>query len=391
MDLCFINPSKGWRPEIYELAKHLPKNYSMIILQPSNEAEAGKGFYLSENICVKYVPSIFAHLHNSTVTIPIFKKWVEVLFDLVRYDQCDLVHVCDYEYLTSIPPILVRLKCNDIPIVIANDALIGKSYFFGSPVMDLMSQVYTFSMGRWILRKYNKVILLYSTLAEEARALGLPKEKISVIPNGIDVEKMISYQNRLDVESLRRRYGINEDEEVILYVGRLVKVKRVDIVLKVVEKLLNEGLNVKALIVGSGPQRAKLEKSFHSMRHNVVFTGFISEEEKHACYSLANLFILSSLSEGLPTVLLEAASFGLPMVATNTNGVPDIITHGKTGFLANKWNYDQYVIFARRILTDEDLAKKMGEEARKHVERNFSWEIIAKKYESIYESLLNQC
>ena len=141
--------------------------------------------------------------------------------------------------------------------------------------------------------------------------------------------------------------------------------------------------------MGTGPQRTKLEKSFHSIRKNVVFTGFISEEEKWACYSLASLFILPSISEGLPTVLLEAASFGLPIIATNTNGIPDIVIHGKTGFLVDKWDYNQCVNFARYILTNEDLAKKIGENARKHVENNFSWDIITKKYEEIYNSLLS--
>jgi len=386
MNLLFINPSRSQRPEVYGLAENLPKKYDIIILQPSDKAKMHDDFYLRENIFVKHIPSMFMPLSDSVVTIPVFQKWVEELFDTIRLNKVDLIHVCDYEYLTSIFPIFIKRKYGSIPTVIVNDALIGiGNYSFNSLLMDLISSTYTYAFGIKVLKSYDKIIFLYSELAEQAKKLGLPEEKIRIIPNGIDVEKIFDIQKQLNAKSIRKKYGITEDEQVILYVGRLVKVKRVEILIKVIKKLLKKKLKVKGLIVGDGPQRTELEEMAYPMNNHIHFTGYISEEEKFECYNIANMFMLPSVSEGLPTVLLEAASFGLPIIATNIHGIPDIVIHGKTGFLVNRENYDQYAEYAERLIMNQSLTKEMGENAKKHVASNFSWSKVVKKYENVYD------
>ena len=98
MDFCFINPSKGWRPEVYELARHLPRNHNITILQPSDNIKGTSGFSLCENIYVKYAPSTFIPLKDSIITVPNFKKWLKMMPHTVWHDTYDLIHVCDYEY-----------------------------------------------------------------------------------------------------------------------------------------------------------------------------------------------------------------------------------------------------------------------------------------------------
>ncbi|HGE71387.1 TPA: glycosyltransferase family 1 protein [Candidatus Poribacteria bacterium] len=388
MNLCFINPSKSRRPEIYGLAENLPKKkYNITILQPSDKVEIHHDFYLRENIFVKHVPSFFISLSNSVVTVPVFQKWIKELFNIVRLGKADLIHVCDYEYLTSILPIFIKRKCRKIPAIIVNDALIGVgNYSFGSLPMNFLSKIYTYGLGIEVLNNYDKIILLYSELAKQAKRIGIPESKIEVIPNGINVEKIFNIQKRLNTKSIREKYGINEDEKVILYVGRLVKMKRVEIIIRTIKKLLERKLKVKGLIVGDGPQRASLRKMAYPIGTHIKFTGYLSEE-RFECYHIADLFMLPSISEGLPTVLLEAALFGLPIIATNIHGIPDIVIHGKTGFLVSIWNYDQYIEYAEHLLTNQYLAKEIGENARKHVASNFSWNKVVKKYEQVY----NEC
>jgi glycosyltransferase involved in cell wall biosynthesis len=387
MNLVFINPSRSRRPEIYELAIHFSKNYNITILQPSNKADS-EGFYLCKNVYVRYVPSIFIHIHDLAVTIPLFKEWLDIFNELIRKGQCDLVHACDYEYLTSILPVLIKLE-RKIPIVIVNDALIGTNYSFGTSALDIFSRTYTLSFGKFLLKRYDKVVSLFTMLAVRSKKLGLSDERMAVIPNGIDIKKRYTYPTPQNIKSLRKKYSIADDEKVILNVGRLVTVKRVEIVLDVVNNLVKEGFKVKGLIVGSGPQRTNLEKKIEANSSNIIFTGFISEEEKLDCYSIADIFILPSISEGLPTVLLEAASFGIPLIATDTDGNPDIIINGETGFLVPRSNIDQYLDFTRFLLENEHIAKKMGANVKNHVEANFSWNIIAKKYEALFVSLIS--
>jgi glycosyltransferase involved in cell wall biosynthesis len=387
MNICFINPSKSRRPEIYGLAENLPKKYSITILQPSNKVKMHYDFYLRENIFVKHVPSFFIPLSDSVVTIPIFQKWMKELFNIIRLSKADLIHVCDYEYLTSILPIFIKRRYRNISVIIANDALIGSgNYSFGSLPMNFLSKIYTYSLGIGVLNNYDKIIFLYSELAEQAKRIGMPEAKIRIIPNGIDVEEIFGIQKQLNTKRIREKYGINENEKVILYVGRLVKMKRVEIIIKVIKKLLEKKLRVKGLIVGDGPQRAKLEKMAYPIGNHIKFTGYLLEE-RFECYHIADLFILPSISEGLPTVLLEAALFGIPIIATNIHGVPDIVIHGRTGFLVSRWNYDQYTEYAEYLLTNQNLAREIGENARKHVASNFSWNEVVKKYEKVY----NEC
>ncbi|MGB9614665.1 MAG: glycosyltransferase family 4 protein, partial [Fervidobacterium sp.] len=346
--------------------------------------------WLAENIRIKYVSSVFVPLSDSIVVVPLLNKWIKQLSNLIRSEACDLIHVCDYEYLTSIPPIITKDKYK-IPIIIVNDAIIG-IYSFGTPSMDFLAKVYTYTLGIKILSSYDKVVFLYSNLAKQAKKLGLSSEKTEIIPNGIDINEINNYVKVLEPEKIKEKYGIKKDKKVILYVGRLVKVKRVEIIIYIIRELLNRNLNVVGLIVGDGPQRFNLEKKakFLGLKHSIIFTGYLKEEEKYECYSIADLFILPSISEGLPTVLLEAASFGLPIVATNTGGVTDIVIHGKTGFLVNSWDYDQYAKYAGLLLIEQDLARKVGENARKHVEKNFSWDKVVKKYEKVYSEALEE-
>lgn len=389
MNLCFINPSEMQRPEIYGLAKHLPKKYNIIILQPSNKIGASRGSHLHENIYVKYVPSLFMSFCNSEITIPLFHSWLKELVTIVKKKKCDLIHVCDYEYLTSMLPLLV--KQINVPTLIVNDALIGiKGYSFGSPIVDWLSRIYTSTIGKKVLKKYDKVVVLYSKLAEEVHKLGVPDEKVAVIPNGIDVDKIDRYSKNVNISHVRRKYGLRDDERVILYVGRLVRVKRVHIVIEMINRLLENDYAIKALIVGDGPLRSELENLASSARSNVVFTGFLYGKEKYDCYAIADLFMLPSLSEGLPTVLLEAAAMGLPSIATNVNGVPDIVVRNKTGFLVDDSDISSFTEYATTLFEQEKLAKEMGKNAREHVEKNFSWSIITEKYEEIYESLANR-
>jgi len=118
-----------------------------------------------------------------------------------------------------------------------------------------------------------------------------------------------------------------------------------------------------------------------------VFTGALFGREKYECYGAVDLFMLPSLCEGLPTVLLEASAMGIPIVATSVGGIPDIVVHGKTGFLVDKLSVELYARYAANLLEHKDLAEKIGKNAREHVKTNFLWSTVAEKYERIFEKL----
>jgi glycosyltransferase involved in cell wall biosynthesis len=387
--ICFINPTKLPKAEIYDLANHLPrKKFDVVILQPKAVAptqSSEERLFSSEgrnNFEVIGFPCLFVPGINYTV--PLFRKQLKIVLSLLEEKKFDIIQVADYFYMTSVLPALIKRR-HDIPIILTVNALPGYSWYFGDIGVDLVAKIYTHSIGRFILNSYDRVIPLYRKISEEVGMLGVPREKISVIPNGVDFEK---FDGNRDGDELRNELLIKDDEKVLLFVGRLVKVKRVNILVKVTERLLKEGFNVKTVIVGDGPMRKYYEKLSRSLGDNVLFTGYVPKKRLLTFYYMADIFILPSLSEGLPAVLLEASAAGRPCVASCVNGVPDIIEHWKTGFLTRNSSASAYYHFAKILLTDEDVSERMGKNAREHVRKNFDWNTIVKKYMDIYSKIL---
>ena len=388
MRLCFISPSDSPRTVVNELALKLvtKRNYEVTILQPTNNRRlVGKTYpeTAHKRIEIIYFPSFF--LPKTDYVIPYFHKENKVIYKLLSESQCEVIQACDYDYLTSIAPIFIKRKCN-LPIVLTTDALPGYSWSYGDVIVDVAAKLYTYSIGRWILKGYDAVILLYKALADEAKSLGVPQEKIHVIPNGIDFQ---DFRKNTDVNGLRAKFSIQDDERILLYVGRLSDIKRLEILIALTKKLLRDGLKVKTVIVGEGYSRKDLERLSSSIKRNVVFAGYVPHDQIYKYYFMTDVFVLPSLSEGLPTVLLEASAAGKPSVASHVNGVPDIVIHGETGFLVDKSDINSYVRYVKLLLADENLLRNMGKKAAEFVKENFNWNTVVDKYDGIYRRIVN--
>jgi len=388
LKLCFINPTRQRRAVVYELAKQLAryKKYEITILQPSKRGELRAGTHLPQtnNIDIVYFPAFF--FSSVSYNIPFLNREVKVLHRLLLEKGCDIIQACDYDYLSSIAPILIKRK-HRIPIVLTNDAFPGYSWFYGNSLIDASAKLYTYGIGKWILNSYDRVILLYTKALKEIEKFGVPTERVCAIPNGIDTEY---FKLDLDASFLRAKFSIERNEKVLLFVGRLVTVKRVDILIMLTKSLIKEGFKIKTVIVGDGPQRKYYEGLSTSIKKHVVFVGHIPKSQVSRYYLLADIFILPSLSEGLPTVLLEASAAGKPCVATDVNGVSDIIVDGRTGYLVQKSDVGGFKRYVKMLLENEGVLKRFGSNAAKFVKENFSWSVIVDKYEKVYQEILSQ-
>lgn len=386
MNLCFINPHEGQRTVVHELAKHLKgRDHEITIVQPARVSKLGDRSYSQwiDGLEVIFFPAFF--LPSISYNIPFLHKEIKVLVRLFHDRKYDIIQACDYDYLTSIAPIIVRRTCK-VPIILTSDALPGYSWFYGDRLVDAIAKMYTFSVGKKILNSYDKVILLYNRALEEVEKFGVSKERACVIPNGVNVE---NFSRNSGVDELRANLSLETDEKVLLFVGRLAKVKRVEILIALTKSLIDEGFKLKTLLVGNGPDRKLYEKVARPIGGNVAFIGRVRRTEVAKYYSVADVFVLPSLSEGLPQVLLEASAAGKPSVATNVNGVSDIILHGKTGYCVEGWNINAYHDYVKSLLEDERLSKRMGSMAVQFVKENFSWDAVVDKYEKMYENIMN--
>ena len=216
--------------------------------------------------------------------------------------------------------------------------------------------------------------------------LGLsPDSHVDVIPMGVDLS---IFSGRLK-QDIRQKYGITG--KLILSVGRLAEKKGIRHLISAMPSILKKYKDAKLLIVGDGPEKGRLESQVAelSLKHNVIFSGRVSNRDIASYYSSADVFVLPSIvtasgdTEGLGVVLLEALASGTPVVASNVGGVTDIIINGKTGLTVEQENPEVLASAIMRMLKNRKLAKKLARQGKLHVEQNYSWALVADKFNSL--------
>jgi glycosyltransferase involved in cell wall biosynthesis len=231
-------------------------------------------------------------------------------------------------------------------------------------------------------------------MSDELQKLGFPPNKIRVCWNGVDPAKYdpnkVSNEDKMQ---LRRKYGINDNENMLFFVGRLVTVKGVDNLVKAMPDVLGEFPNTKLVILGVGDMewtiRSLVEKL--GLQNKVILrTEFISEQERILHYAAADCVVLPSLYEPFGIVCTEAMSMAKPTVvgARGTNGFREqIIPNGekKCGIHINPFEPNDIAWGIKQILQLDDKGRLMGKNARERVIETFSWDVITKKLLDIYK------
>lgn len=190
--------------------------------------------------------------------------------------------------------------------------------------------------------------------------------KTSVIPNGIDL-------------SHRPRSRGNK----IIYLGRLLPQKGVTDLIQAVRRLPSAEL----LIVGDGSERVRLEAIANDIR--VTFTGQVPPSTVMEYLQQARVLALPAYKgDGLPNVILEAMAHGVPVVATNTAGIPDVVRHGETGYLFRPGDVQQLATYINRLLTDDVLHQQFGEQSLQAIQL-YSWDRVVPQMEQVLQLCLD--
>lgn len=207
---------------------------------------------------------------------------------------------------------------------------------------------------------------------------------VTCIRNGIEID---AEPIQIDRARLRQDLGIDPETCLIGTIGRLTPVKGIPYLLQAASLLYRQGVRVKVLLVGDGAIRAELHAQARDLGigENVVFLGH--REDTRELMKAVDIFALPSLSEGIPMALLEAMAASCAIVASRVGGVPEVIEDGVEGILVEPKAANAIAEGCRRLLRAPDAAKRMGELARKRVERDFSAEGMAQGVASIYRNL----
>lgn len=199
---------------------------------------------------------------------------------------------------------------------------------------------------------------------------------------GVDVD---AYHPEVDGAGVRARYGL-VDRPVVVCVSRLVPRKGQDALIRALPAIRRRVPDAALLIVGGGPYRQTLERLARQcgVERDVIFTGSVPAAELPAHYAAGDVYAMPCRTrnrgldvEGLGIVYLEASATGLPVVAGDSGGAPDAVREGETGYVVNGRNLDQIVDRVATLLTDRELARRMGAAGRAWVEQEWRWETQA--------------
>jgi glycosyltransferase involved in cell wall biosynthesis len=209
------------------------------------------------------------------------------------------------------------------------------------------------------------------------------KRKIVVTPTPYE-NKKIRVGNK---PSIRKKYGFDRDDKILLHVGRLTKEKNIMFIIKSLKKLL-EKENVKLLIASDGPYKHALEEEVRklSLEKAVIFTGYLSEKELKEIYRLSDAFIFASSTETQALVLLDAVINGLPIIALDAPVVSDFILENGVGLISDKKDFSKITL---RILEEKGLSTRF-EKNKKNVIKKFNADARTQDLIKLYVDLCDQ-
>jgi len=215
-----------------------------------------------------------------------------------------------------------------------------------------------------------------------------PRSKFRVIPVGLDLEPFLSAPPAAGT-AFRHEVGASTDDVLLTFVGRLVAIKRPDLLLRAVARARELGAPIRLALVGDGALRPRLERLAAELgvREHVCFAGY--RAEMVAVTAAADIAVLSSDNEGTPVSLIEAAAAGKPAVATVVGGVPDVVTR-ETGLLVPAGDAERFAKGIVALTGDPPLRAAMGAQARRRAAQRFSAERLVRDIDSLYTDLINQ-
>lgn len=237
----------------------------------------------------------------------------------------------------------------------------------------------------WVLRWNHRVITVTEGIKKEiARLARISEKKIRVIHNGIDIDGGELFMNRAD---LRRETGVNEHDFVIGSVGNLRPIKGHKYLVEAFAVVKKRLASAKLVLVGKGEEEDNLRRQASELgvADAVIFLGFRTDASK--LIRAFDVFVLPSLSEGFPNVVLEAAAAKVPIVASRVGGMEEILTAEESGLLVEPKSAEEIAGQIRRLAMDKPLVSRLTERAYRTVVERFGMARMLARYDEEYESL----
>jgi glycosyltransferase involved in cell wall biosynthesis len=318
---------------------------------------------------------------------PQFLTWVAGLnsvmigkaIELNKLHQFDLVHA--HDWLVSSASLVIK-KYLKLPLV----ATIHSTEYGRNNGIHTEIQAFIHEKERQLVEEAFQLIVCSEFMKEELnQVFNLHGAFLSVIPNGID---------QSITQELKNTHELNLDpkKRIIFSIGRMVREKGFDTIIEAAKPLLAVHPNLQFLIAGKGPllEEYKQLVKERDLQANITFLGYINEEQREQLLQLCYLAVFPSFYEPFGIVSLESMAHGKPTIVSNTGGLKGIIKHMKTGLLMEPGDSSSLIEQVTFLLENETLAKQLGEQGKRIVERLYSWQRIGIETRRIYEEVRYQ-
>jgi glycosyltransferase involved in cell wall biosynthesis len=240
--------------------------------------------------------------------------------------------------------------------------------------------------NRLMLRPRDRVTAVGDAVSQALIANeGIPGRRIQVVYNGIDCERFPGHFGVRD--EVRRELGLGPAEPVIIQVARLDELKDHQTAIRCFARVAREAPGARLVLAGDGPEEADIRAMVKQLGlvQSVLFLGLRKDVAR--LLQAADLFLLSSISEGIPLAMIEAMCAGLPVVSTLVGGTGEVVREGKTGLLAPARDDAALAQAVLRLHRDPGLRRLMGENGKQRARELFSEEQMARRYLAIYEQM----
>ena len=377
------NVGSGVTQVVYILSKDLVQHGNEVEVYTSDalDAETRIGtkanFMLVDGIKVDYFHYIM-HYYTFFLTPSIISTAKGHL------KEFDIIHIHDYMSFQGIVVAYFARKFNIKYVVQAHGSLADTTY---GRLRSLLKNTLFLMFGLKCVKGASMVIALNQFEAKQYRFNDVPAHKIAIIPNGLDVSR---YANLPSKGVFRKKFGISCAEKIVLYLGRIHRIKGIDVLVRAFEGVYKKMESVRLVIVGPDDGYiSELEALIKTLKveNRVLVLGPLYGKDKLAAYVDADFYVQPSRYETFPMTVLEAYACGKPVIASKVGGLENLVINGKTGLLVDPENADILAKSILCLLTDVGKATEMGLKGKQFVMENFTVEKVVDRLQSLYREV----
>jgi glycosyltransferase involved in cell wall biosynthesis len=313
-----------------------------------------------------------------------------------------------FSILSNISDIIKLIRLNEYDIVHSHTSIggvVGRlAAFFSFKKIKTIHTIHAFGADEhtplkvkwifWIIEKIlDKLTYLYISPSKYMIDYGcriklINKKKAIVIYNSLPFDRSYSDAERQNIiTNLKQKHNLSADDRIFLFCGRLDRQKGVDILIHAMAKI--NFLNIKLIICGTGDQLSYLKKLSMELNvsDNIIWVGWQANTDQY--YIISDYFIMPSRWESFGLVFLEAMFFKLPIIATNVQGIPEVVKHRLNGILVPSHYPDELDIAMSEVINNLELSKSLGSEGHSILKNNFNYNIFISDTLKAYYSLIN--